>query len=84
MIRVINANRSKYSKLNKTYNFQYFNSDFGDWEDMELTIMKEDGKYQWIEGDGAEESDFIFNSPKEAILDYKQFVKSLGNKVRGL
>lgn len=66
-----------------TKHFQYYNSDLGDWEDMELTIMEEDGKYQWIEGDGAEESDFIFNSPKEAILDYKKFVKELGNKVKG-
>lgn len=70
--------------LGKTYYFEYYNSDFGEWEDMELTIMEEDGKYQWIEGDGAEESDFIFNSPKEAISDYKKFVKELGNKVKGL
>lgn len=77
-IKLIKANK------NQVFNFQYFNSDFGEWEDMELTIMEEDGKYQWIEGDGAEQSDFIFNTPEEAVEDYKKFVQDLGNKVKGI
>lgn len=86
---LMESNKDNFQNENspdETFYFEYYNADDSEWEDMKLTVMQdsESGKFQWIEGDGAEESDFIFNSPKQAIQDYKKFVKSLGNKVRGL